>query len=133
MVPNSMKTNNHLFVVSNIETVQGHLKSIYTNTLSTLCPLPWLEEAANAHFSFREVFIPLRTTDVRLLQRTVDRGNSDDPKVLSINKSYRQYRKRKRGRGVRQLQTIRHHPDPQSHRLVQVYILQVNERFMLNN
>ena len=121
-----MKRNHSLFAVSNLETIQGHLKSIYTNTLSTLCPLPWLEEAANAHFSFDEVFIPLRTTDVRLLQKTVDtdhESNSDGTLVPIINKSTRQCRKRKRGRSVRPLQTVGQHSDPHSERLVNVYEL----------
>ena len=61
-----------LFVVSNIEAIQSQLKNIYTNTLSTLCPLPWLEEAGDVQYNFDDVFIPLRTIDIDIQQRTGD-------------------------------------------------------------
>ena len=56
--------------VSNIEAIQSQLKNIYTNTLSTLCPLPWLEEAEDVQYKFDDVFIPLRTIDNSLHQKT---------------------------------------------------------------
>ena len=62
----------HYFVVSNIEAIQSQLKNIYTNTLSTLCPLPWLEEAEDVQYNFDDVFIPLRTIDIDIQQRTGD-------------------------------------------------------------
>ena len=55
-------------VVSNIEAIQSQLKNIYTNTLSTLCPLPWLEEAGDVQYNFDDVFIPLRTIDIDIQQ-----------------------------------------------------------------
>ena len=61
-----------LFVVSNIEAIQSQLKNIYTNTLSTLCPLPWLEEAGDVQYNFDDVFIPLRTIDIDIQQKTGD-------------------------------------------------------------
>ena len=70
------------FVVSNIEAIQSQLKNIYTNTLSTLCPLPWLEDAEDVQYDFDDVFIPLRTIDINIGQRTGDltgpSGSSDD-------------------------------------------------------
>ena len=59
-----------VFSVSNIEAIQSQLKNIYTNTLSTLCPLPWLEEAEDVQYKFDDVFIPLRTIDNSLQQKT---------------------------------------------------------------
>ena len=41
-----------VFSVSNIEAIQSQIKNIYTNTLSTLCPLPWLEEAEDVQYKF---------------------------------------------------------------------------------
>ena len=71
-----------MFVVSNIEAIQSQLKNIYTNTLSTLCPLPWLEEAGDVQYNFDDVFIPLRTIDIDIQQRTGDlsgpSGSRDD-------------------------------------------------------
>ena len=60
------------FVVSNIEAIQSQLKNIYTNTLSKLCPLPWLEEAEDVQYNFDDVFIPLRTIDIDIPQKTGD-------------------------------------------------------------
>ena len=56
--------------VSNIEAIQSQLKNIYTNTLSTLCPLPWLEKAEDVQYNFDDVFIPLRTIDIDIQQKT---------------------------------------------------------------
>ena len=68
--------------VSNIEAIQSQLKNIYTNTLSTLCPLPWLEEAEDVQYNFDDVFIPLRTIDIDIQQKTGDlsgpSGSRDD-------------------------------------------------------
>ena len=58
--------------VSNIEAIQSQLKNIYTNTLSTLCPLPWLEEAGDVQYNFDDVFIPLRTIDIAIQQKDGD-------------------------------------------------------------
>ena len=59
-------------VVSNIEAIQSQLKNIYTNTLSTLCPLPWLEKSEDVQYKFDDVFIPLRTTNIDIQQSTRD-------------------------------------------------------------
>ena len=71
-----------MLVVSNIEAIQSQLKNIYTNTLSTLCPLPWLEEAEDVQYNFDDVFIPLRTIDIKIQQKTGDKsgpsGSRDD-------------------------------------------------------
>ena len=67
-----------MFVVSNIEAIQSQLKNIYTNTLSTLCPLPWLEEAGDVQYNFDDVFIPLRTIDIDIQQRTGDLSGPSD-------------------------------------------------------
>ena len=71
-----------MFVVSNIEAIQSQLKNIYTNTLSTLCPLPWLEEAEDVQYNFDDVFIPLRTIDINIQQKDGDlsgpSGSRDD-------------------------------------------------------
>ena len=67
-----------MFVVSNIEAIQSQLKDIYTNTLSTLCPLPWLEEAGDVQYNFDDVFIPLRTIDIDIQQRTGDLSGPSD-------------------------------------------------------
>ena len=71
-----------MLVVSNIEAIQSQLKNIYTNTLSTLCPLPWLEEAGDVQYNFDDVFIPLRTIDIDIQQKTGDlsgpSGSRDD-------------------------------------------------------
>ena len=62
----------YYFVDSNIEVIQSQLKNIYTNTLSTLCPLPWLEEAEDVQYNFDDVFIPLHTIDIDLQKKTSD-------------------------------------------------------------
>ena len=59
-------------VVSNIEAIQSQLKAIYTNTLSTLCPLPWLEKSEDVQYNFDDVFIPLSTTNIDIQQNTND-------------------------------------------------------------
>ena len=61
-----------MIVVSNLEAIQSQLKYIYTNTLSTLCPLPWLEKSEDVQYKFDDVFIPLRTTDIAMQQKTND-------------------------------------------------------------
>ena len=58
--------------VSSIEAIQSQLKNIYTNTLSTLCPLPWLEEAEDVQYKFDDVFIPLCTTNIDIQQKIDD-------------------------------------------------------------
>ena len=72
----------NVFAVSNIEVIQSQLKNIYTNTLSTLCPLPWLEEAEDVQYNFDDVFIPLRTIDIDIQQKDRDlsgpSGSRDD-------------------------------------------------------
>ena len=67
-----------MFVVSNIEAIQSQLKNIYTNTLSTLCPLPWLEEAGDVQYNFDDVFIPLRTIDIDIQQKDGDLSRLSD-------------------------------------------------------
>ena len=67
-----------MLVVSNIEAIQSQLKNIYTNTLSTLCPLPWLEEAEDVQYNFDDVFIPLRTIDIDIQQKTGDLSEPSD-------------------------------------------------------
>ena len=46
-----------------------------------MCPLPWLEEAEDVQYNFDDVFIPLRTIDIDIEQRTGDlsgpSGSSD--------------------------------------------------------
>ena len=59
-----------VLVVSNIEAIQSQLKNIYTNTLSTLCPLPWLEKSEDVQYNFDDVFIPLRAIDIDIQQTT---------------------------------------------------------------
>ena len=72
----------YYIAVSNIEAIQSQLKNIYTNTLSTLCPLPWLEEAEDVQYNFDDVFIPLRTIDIDIQQKDGDMsgpsGSRDD-------------------------------------------------------
>ena len=64
--------------VSSIEAIQSQLKNIYTNTLSTLCPVPWLEEAEDVQYKFDDVFIPLCTTNIDIQQKLDDvSGHSD--------------------------------------------------------
>ena len=63
-------------LVSNIEAIQSQLKNIYTNTLSTLCPLPWLEKSEDVQYKFDDVFIPLCTTNIDIQQHT---GNFPGP------------------------------------------------------
>ena len=76
-----------MLVVSNIEAIQSQLKSIYTNTLSTLCPLPWLEEAEDVQYNFDDVFIPLRTIDINIQQKDGDLSrlsdSSNDDELIS--------------------------------------------------
>ena len=67
-----------MLVVSNIEAIQSQLKNIYTNTLSTLCPLPWLEEAEDVQYNFDDVFIPLRTIDIDIQQKDGDLSGPSD-------------------------------------------------------
>ena len=67
-----------VLVVSNIEAIQSQLKNIYTNTLSTLCPLPWLEKAEDAQYNFDDVFIPLRTIHIPIQQRKGDLPGPSD-------------------------------------------------------
>ena len=35
-----------------------------------MCPLPWLEEAEDVQYNFDDVFIPLRTIDIDIQQKT---------------------------------------------------------------
>ena len=64
--------------MSNIEAIQSQLQNIYTNTLSTLCPLPWLEEAEDVQYNFDDVFIPLRTIDIPIQQKVEDLSGPPD-------------------------------------------------------
>ena len=85
-----------VLVVSNIEAIQSQLKNIYTNTLSTLCPLPWLEKAEDVQYNFDDVYIPLRTIDIDIQQKeggqpgTLDKrdnkGKTDDPSRSSSSR-----------------------------------------------
>ena len=51
---------------------------MYTNKLSTLCPLPWLEEAEDVQYNFDDVYIPLHTIDIYIQQMTRDLPRSSD-------------------------------------------------------
>ena len=77
-----------VLVVSNIEAIQSQLQNIYTNTLSTLCPLPWLEKSEDVQYNFDDVFIPLSTIDIDIQQKTD--GDLSGP-------SDKRHRKRKAG------------------------------------
>ena len=74
-----MRVLSRLYIaVSVIEAIQSQLKNIYTNTLSTLCPLPWLEEAGDVQYNFDNVFIPLRTIDIHIQQDINDRSGPSE-------------------------------------------------------
>ena len=84
-----------MFVVSNIEALQSQLKNIYTNTLSTLCPLPWLEEAEDVQYNFDDVFIPLRTIDIDIQQKDEELSGPSDKRHktnLVINQQHTELR-----------------------------------------
>ena len=62
--------------------MQSQLKNIYTTSCVTLCPLPWLENAGDVQFNFDDVFIPLRTIDIDIEQKTAG-GNHDVESCLA--------------------------------------------------
>ncbi len=45
-----------------VDAIAQRLKDLYKTSLSTLCPLPWVEEVPEIIFDFDEMFIPLRVT-----------------------------------------------------------------------
>ena len=85
-----------LLSVSDIAAIQSQLKNIYTNTLSTLCPLPWLEKAEDVQFNFDNVFIPLHTTDIAIQNKTAENNTADFLGPIHDSGDTRRIRKRMR-------------------------------------